>query len=1035
MAQDQTKKNDGPDLIAEFRRVAATADFDAPVPESSPPAGARPPPLPFAPTGPPQGAAAVAAAFALNAQVPTLPPAMPPQPNLQPPAELPDRDFAPLAAPPLPSAAALRPASTSPMRQLPSGPAAEPADFQDFEATEPPPAATSPASNSGDQRRPAQRRAALPSRDQIAANDDAPSIGGLIYALNQKPSNRPFNIAGIASAIWAGLTLALTTYYFGGELLAGTSIVNIIARPEMLAAVATLFGPIGVMYALALIMYRAEEMRLRSSAMTEVAVRLAEPDRMAEQSVASLGQAVRRQVSFMNDAVSRALGRAGELEALVHNEVSALERSYADNERKIRGLIQELSGERSALENTSDRMSGTLRALSGEVPELIEKLSSQQIKLAKIIEGAGQNLTQLEGAMATQTGALEHVVGERTERLQAVLGEYTQALSSSLDQRMELIGTSIASRTGDLQVVFEEYTRALDTTLGNRADALDTRLGERAIEMDASLARATDVLIERSRTLDTHLIERTQALDQAFNDRLLMFDDAISRSTNAIDQSIGDKTIALTSALDHHAKSLGETLSRQSLELDESLMQGIGAVRRTSENITRQSIKALEGLASQSELLKNVSENLLGQINTITNRFDNQGQQIMRAANALETVNYKIDKTLQNRHSELSETLDRLSGKAVEFDQAAHGYTRQIEGSISHAESRARSLTAELAQSTEERSRATIADIERLRSTAVDSTDRALEDLRSRFSNVSHEVTQGLSSLTTQFTDASGEAHRRTIEATNQLAAEQDRLRAQTQSLPGTTRESADAMRRVLHDHLRAIDQLSTLSQREASVRDVSRPLPPPQALVPIPQPTREDPNKAISSLGAALSQEMQGRTRPPGAASSAPSQRPASQGPGSAGPIPQGGDAREGWSLGDLLKRASNEEHGQNSQPRHPQPAAPQRAGLDFAAVARSLDGATAAAIWQRLGSGQRGIMVRSIYTPEGRVMFDDTVNRIQSEPGFAETTHQYLQDFERVLQEADRQDPSGRTADGHLRSDYGRAYLFLAHAAGRIV
>lgn len=464
-----------------------------------------------------------------------------------------------------------------------------------------------------------------------------------------------------------------------------------------------------------------------------------------------------------------------------------------------------------------------------------------------------------------------------------------------------------------------------------------------------------------------------------------------------------------------------------SLELDESLMQGIGAVRRTSENITRQSIKALEGLASQSELLKNVSENLLGQINTITNRFDNQRQQIMRAANALETVNYKIDKTLQNRHSELSETLDRLSGKAVEFDQAAHGYTRQIEGSISNAESRARSLTAELAQSTEERSRATIADIERLRSTAVDSTDRALEDLRSRFSNVSHEVSQGLSSLTTQFTDASGEAHRRTIEATNQLSAEQDRLRAQTQSLPGTTRESADAMRRVLHDHLRAIDQLSTLSQREAAVRDVTRPLPPPQALVPIPQPTRDDQNKAISSLGAALLQVMQGRTRPPAGAPAPQSSRPVSP----------AADAREGWSLGDLLKRASNEEQGQHAQPRHTQqaPAAPQRAGLDFAAVARSLDGATAAAIWQRLGSGQRGIMVRSIYTPEGRVMFDDTVNRIQSEPGFAETTHQYLQDFERVLQEADRQDPSGRTADGHLRSDYGRAYLFLAHAAGRIV
>src|SRR5262245_62876593 len=38
-------------------------------------------------------------------------------------------------------------------------------------------------------RRPAKRRPAGPARPNIAANDDAPSIGGLIFALQQKPSN------------------------------------------------------------------------------------------------------------------------------------------------------------------------------------------------------------------------------------------------------------------------------------------------------------------------------------------------------------------------------------------------------------------------------------------------------------------------------------------------------------------------------------------------------------------------------------------------------------------------------------------------------------------------------------------------------------------------------------------------------------------------------------------------------------------------------------------------------------------------------
>jgi len=44
---------------------------------------------------------------------------------------------------------------------------------------------------------PAPRRMAT-----AAANDDMPSIGGLIFALQQKPSKAPFLVALIASLIW-----------------------------------------------------------------------------------------------------------------------------------------------------------------------------------------------------------------------------------------------------------------------------------------------------------------------------------------------------------------------------------------------------------------------------------------------------------------------------------------------------------------------------------------------------------------------------------------------------------------------------------------------------------------------------------------------------------------------------------------------------------------------------------------------------------------------------------------------------------------
>lgn len=899
-------------------------------------------------------------------------------------------------------------------------------------------------------RRKAQRRPAGPSRGRIAANDDAPSIGGLIYALNQKPSNKPFIYAAVASGLWVALGIGVGSVVIAPEIMGGKGVFSLITTATIMPAVATLFGPIALFWFLALLAWRTEELKLRSTAMTEVAVRLAEPDRMAEQSVASLGQSVRRQVSFMNDAVSRALGRAGELEALVHNEVTALERSYEENEHKIRGLIQELAGERHALASTGDQMSETLRNLGSQVPTLIDTLSNQQLKLARIIEGAGQNLTALETAIGTQTGTLEATLGERTDHLQTVLETYTAAVGNALGSRTteiqgvletytNALGSALGSRTQEMDQMFDGHMASLDTTMGSRTDTLQTVFEEYARALDTTLAN-------RAQALDLQLVERTKTLDDAFSERLRLFDESILRSTLAIDGAVGEKANALTAAMEHHARNMSDTIGKQAVELDETLMHGINAVRRTSENITKQSIKAIEGLANQSDLLKSVSENLLGQINSVTNRFENQGQSIMKAANALETANYKIDVTLQHRQQELGHTLDRMSSKADDLGRFMQGYSTTLEGSLTEAESRTRLLTDELARGAEQRSRSTLADIERLKRDASTEADRAMTDLRAQFSNVSQEVTQRLGSLTDQFTTTSSQMRDRTATAANELAAEQERMRAQMSALPAATRENTDAMRRALGDQLRALEQLSSLTNREAARRDVTPPMPASQSALggPVagqyPPPPRDDRGRALSTLGSSLAQEIGARQQRPAGASTTQNQGPQQQ-PASATP------PASGWSLGDLLARASNNEDGAGDRVM-PQSTPQQgmlvpagqstginRGGdLNVDVISRALDPATASAIWSRFRAGQRGIMVRSIYTSEGRTAFDEVSRRYQTEANFQQTVNRYLADYERILGESDRRDPSGRTSQNQLTSDTGRVYLFLAHASGRL-
>ena len=193
------------------------------------------------------------------------------------------------------------------------------------------------------------RRAAGPAQRRIAAaaaNDDLPSIGGLIFALQQKPSKSPFVVALAASLVWFVVGGFFAYGLISAQLSAPSTPVRSARQSTALIAALTILVPIAIFWFLALLVWRAQELRLMASAMTEVAVRLAEPDKLAEQSVASLGQTIRRQVAAMNDAISRAIGRAGELETLVHNEVAALERSYSDNELRVRGLISELSSER-----------------------------------------------------------------------------------------------------------------------------------------------------------------------------------------------------------------------------------------------------------------------------------------------------------------------------------------------------------------------------------------------------------------------------------------------------------------------------------------------------------------------------------------------------------------------------------------------------------------------------------------------------------------------------------------------------------------
>ncbi len=818
----------------------------------------------------------------------------------------------------------------------------------------------------------AQRRPVAPARAHVPANDELPSIGGLIYALQQRPSRSPFLIAVAASAVWFVLGLLLSWAVFQKYADASASTAELLANPAIAAVIATVVIPIALFWFLAILVWRAQELRLMSSAMTEVAVRLAEPDRMAEQSVASLGQTVRRQVAAMNDAISRALGRAGELEALVHNEVAALERSYTENENRIRNLISELASEREALANNSERVSEALRGIGTQVTREItaasekasQSLGHASVTMTEAFASRGQKITaavtaagtaideklaergariteQLvkHGAQAAETlrvSSLEvtRAIQETSDRTAAAISAKGNSLVTSVIGMSERVGREIPVLLEKLGTEQTRLSTIIDGATRNLS-ALETALAEKTQSLGATLTDKTTVLqtvlTEHSRHIDTSLAERTQALETILARRTHNFEVSLSERSKQLDAtltqrvrifeaSVSKHTGAIRETLDKHSGSMEHTLARQAASIERVVATNSANITRAVEELANRSVSGSDALTSQARVLKEVSATLVSQLGGLTKRFEDQGAALITASRTFELSNSKVDAMMEARQTGFAKLMESVTSRATELDRMMNSYTNMLEQSLSQAELRARKVTEALAKDSAEKSQVAIREIERLRQDAQAHTQKAVTELQANFSSLSDQVSNQLSSLSTKFSDTTRVVRDTTRRAAVDLESAQNELQRHAKVLPETAKQSASAMRRALQDQLSALDALSDLANRHAyssavsapeqKIREAAPPPPAPEAAFPQQRAASYDYGQPPVEKPAWPEPQQPVAPPPRLVQVEAPQTPPAApQPPQPYAAEPQPQDRRSQWSLGDLLARASEDE------------------------------------------------------------------------------------------------------------------------------
>lgn len=225
------------------------------------------------------------------------------------------------------------------------------------------------------------------------ANDDTGlKSSPLLAALDQRVSGSAYTFAILISLIWIAGIGTLAYYLLTDNINAITNANDFVSDPLLIGAVLVAIIPTFIFFAFAIMVTRAREFKLAARAMTHVAIQLADPETRGTGKITTVGQAIRREVNAMNDGIERTIARASELETLVHSEVNALERSYTDNEMRVRGLVTDLSNERDAIISYAERLR---TSIVGARDELKDELGQAGDEIAMRIALSGETVAQL----------------------------------------------------------------------------------------------------------------------------------------------------------------------------------------------------------------------------------------------------------------------------------------------------------------------------------------------------------------------------------------------------------------------------------------------------------------------------------------------------------------------------------------------------------------------------------------------------------------------------------------------------------------
>jgi hypothetical protein len=554
-----------------------------------------------------------------------------------------------------------------------------------------------------------------------AANDDQQSIGQVLRALQRRPARSSYFAATAFSAAWfVGCLFLLWAFYpdIAAAMGPGRSPAAL-----MVGLIAAMLLPVIFFFGVAHMAWRAQELRLIAQSMAQVAMRLAEPEGVARDSIVTVGQAIRREVSAMGDGVERALARASELEALVQSEVAALERTYSDNEVRIRGLLQELASQRDTLVGQAEQVRSAINNVQIDLTQdlsTISELVGQQVNEAAMrithsLAERGENITtqlsQIGDNMIVQLGERG---SELLDRLENASDETSRAISAA----SERLAANLNFKTNHIGEEFAEIATGIEDMMIERLDRVTEGFSEKSLAVvDLMIGRSqelTDAIIDTSSQLAETIATRADEVNSTLKssgDSLLLdldlrgsevatkmkeaadgiADLLVTRSTDmsdsmrqsaehvagllttrsdAVKDMLTTRLTAFEEMFNHTGAELGERISRDSSSLGNLITRHLAEFDRTVKTYGAELVERL-GARTQD-----VSESMRSYVDNFDNRVSSKANEVTTVLDQRLT---RFQETIDGRSQSLT---DALSTRIVEISKALNESGKEVVASL-----------------------------------------------------------------------------------------------------------------------------------------------------------------------------------------------------------------------------------------------------------------------------------------------------------------------------------------------------------------